>query len=310
MASFSAYAYTASRADCTAGRKDEALMAQFTNRAQISYSGVTADSNIVTGEIRQVLAVSKASVSGTYRRGDILTYAVSITNSGTTEFSGLTLSDDLGAYALGSATAVPLTFTDGSVLYYVNGVMQASPTVAAGPPLTVSGISVPAGGSAVIVYRATVNDYAAPSTGGSIVNTATVSGGGLSSALTASRTVTADTAAVLSITKSLSPTVVAENGQINYTFTIQNTGAEAADAAAALTVTDTFDPILKTPLTVTLNSDALAQSGNYTYNAATGEFATVPGVLTVPAATFTQDTATGRWSIAPGVTTLTVSGNI
>lgn len=310
MASFSTYAYTASRADCTAGRKDEALMAQFTNRAQISYNGVTSDSNIVTGEIRQVLSVSKAAVSGTYRRGDILTYAVSITNSGATEFSGLMLSDDLGAYALGSATAVPLTFTDSSVLYYVNGVLQASPTVAAGPPLTVSGISVPAGGSTVIVYRARVNDYAAPDTGGSIVNTATISGGGLSSVLTASQTVTADTAAVLSIIKSLDPTVVAKNGQINYTFTMQNTGASAADAAAALTVMDTFDPILKAPLTVTLNSDALTQSGNYTYNAATGEFATVSGVLTVPAATFTQDTTTGRWSIAPGVTTLTVSGNI
>lgn len=285
-------------------------MAQFTNRAQISYNGVTSDSNIVTGEIRQVLSVSKAAVSGTYRRGDILTYAVSITNSGATEFSGLMLSDDLGAYALGSATAVPLTFTDSSVLYYVNGVLQASPTVAAGPPLTVSGISVPAGGSTVIVYRARVNDYAAPDTGGSIVNTATISGGGLSSVLTASQTVTADTAAVLSIIKSLDPTVVAKNGQINYTFTMQNTGASAADAAAALTVMDTFDPILKAPLTVTLNSDALTQSGNYTYNAATGEFATVSGVLTVPAATFTQDTTTGRWSIAPGVTTLTVSGNI
>lgn len=43
-------------------------MAQFTNQASISYNGVTANSNIVTGEITQVLTASKTSVSGSYRR--------------------------------------------------------------------------------------------------------------------------------------------------------------------------------------------------------------------------------------------------
>ena len=45
-------------------------MAQFTNQASISYNGLTANSNIVTGEIKRVLSVSKTSVSGSYRRGD------------------------------------------------------------------------------------------------------------------------------------------------------------------------------------------------------------------------------------------------
>ena len=56
-------------------------MAQFTNQASISYNGLTANSNIVTGEITRVLSVSKTSVSGSYRRGDTLTYAVSISNT-------------------------------------------------------------------------------------------------------------------------------------------------------------------------------------------------------------------------------------
>ena len=47
-------------------------MAQFTNQASISYNGLTANSNIVTGEITRVLSVSKTSVSGSYRRGDTL----------------------------------------------------------------------------------------------------------------------------------------------------------------------------------------------------------------------------------------------
>ena len=285
-------------------------MAQFTNQASISYNGVTANSNIVTGEITQVLTASKTSVSASYRRGEVLTYAVSITNSGAAPIDGLTVTDDLGAYTVGNTTAIPLTFTGDPVLYYVNGALQASPTVAAGPPLVISGISVPAGGNVLLVYRATVNDYAAPGEGGSVVNTVTVSGGGLTEAVTATETVTADTAALLGITKALNPTVVAENGQIVYTFTIQTTGAESADAAAGLIVSDTFDPILRTPISVTLNGEAWGETGNYSYNATTGAFATIAGRITVPAATYTQDAATGLWTITPGVTVLTVTGNI
>lgn len=285
-------------------------MAQFTNQASISYNGLTANSNIVTGEITRVLSVSKTSVSGSYRRGDTLTYAVSITNTGAAPLDGLTVTDNLGAYAVGGTTATPLTFTGGSVLYYVNGALQASPAVTAGPPLSISGISVPAGGNALLVYRATVNDYAAPGAGGSIVNTVTVNGGGLTEAVTATDTVEADTTALLSITKALNPTVVAENGQIVYTFTIQNSGAEAADAAAALVVSDTFDPALKSPISVTLNGDAWPETGNYSYNAATGVFATTAGRITVPAAIYTQDAATGLWTITPGTAVLTVTGTI
>ena len=155
-------------------------MAQFTNRASISYNGVTADSNIVTGEIVQVLTAEKTVLPTTYRRGDVLTYAVSIANSGSNPITGLTLTDDLGAYNIGATTAVPLSFTGGSVLYYVNGTLQAAPAVTPGAPLVISGISVPAGGSALIVYRAQVNDFAPPAEGGTVTNRALISGGGLS----------------------------------------------------------------------------------------------------------------------------------
>lgn len=73
-------------------------------------------------------------------------------------------------------------------------------------------------------------------------------------------------------------------------------------------VTDTFDPRLS-DLTVTLNGTALTAPTQYTYDAATGQFATVAGVITVPAATFTQNTA-GAYSVSPGTSTLTISGTI
>lgn len=285
-------------------------MAQFTNRASISYNGVTADSNIVTGEIVQVLTAEKTVLPTTYRRGDVLTYAVSIANSGSSPITGLTLTDDLGAYNIGAATAVPLSFTGGSVLYYVNGVLQAAPAVTAGAPLVISGISVPAGGSALIVYRAQVNDFAAPTEGGTITNRALISGGGLSEPVAATAAAAAEPAATLEITKALCPTTVTENGELFYTFTIQNNGAREAGADAAVVLRDTFNPRLNAPITVALGGDSLPQAGNWTYDAASGEFATVAGRLIVPAATFTQDQATGAWSATPGVTVLTVSGTI
>ena len=73
-------------------------------------------------------------------------------------------------------------------------------------------------------------------------------------------------------------------------------------------VTDTFDPRLS-GLTVTLNGTALTAPAQYTYDAATGRFATVAGVITVPAATFTQNAA-GAYSVSPGTSTLTISGTI
>ncbi len=285
-------------------------MATFSNQATITYNGLTASSNIVTGEITQVISVQKTAVSGDYTPGEIVTYSVSLQNSGTTDFTGLTLTDDLGTTTFGTGTVTPLTYTGENILYYVNGVLQATPTVTAGPPLVISGITIPAGGNAVIIYRARVNEYATPTTGGTIVNTVTVTGGGITEAISDTATLTASVIPSLTILKALNPTTVVENGTITYTFTIQNTGAAAADATSNLIVTDTFNPILSAPLTVTLNGVALAENTGYTYNATTGEFTTVNGAVTVPAATYTQDATTGIWSIVPGVTTLTVTGTI
>ncbi len=285
-------------------------MAQFTNQATLSYNGMTVSSNIVTGEITQVLELQKKAVIDSYRADDTLTYVLTLRNTGTADYTDLTVTDDLGAYAFGGGTLTPLTYTGDPVLYYVGGVLQAAPTVTAGPPLVIRGLRVPAGQSAVLIYRARVNAYANPGAEAQIRNTASLTGGGLAEAVTAEETVTAVAEPQLTILKSVSPTSVAENGELLYTFILQNTGTAPADAGAALTVTDTFNPILRTPLTVTLNGDVWPQEGNYTYSAATGEFATVAGRITVPAAAYTQNPATGIWSVTPGTSTLTVSGSL
>ncbi len=284
-------------------------MATFTNQATLTYSGGTATSNIATGELLEALTATKTAVTDTYRVGDNVTYVVSLVNAGTTALTGLTVTDDLGGYTFEDDTVYPLTYVDDTVLYYVNGVLQPTPTVTVGPPLTITGITVPAGGNAIIVYDTVVTEFAPIAVDGEIENTVTITGGGLTNPVTATETITAVEAANLTITKAITPPVVSANDRVTYTFTIQNFGNEPVVATDDAVVTDLFDPIL-TDLEVTLNGVTLTEPTGYTYNEATGLFRTVASQITVPAATFTQDPTTGAWINTPGVSTLVVTGTI
>lgn len=283
-------------------------MAFFTNQAQLRYGNEVANSNITVGEIQEVLAVTKTAVKRTYRQDDTVTYIISIVNSGTTEYTGLTLTDDLGRYAFGEEERTPLDYVAGTIHYYRNGVIQTAPTVEAGPPLVITGISVPAGGNATIVYETRLNAYAPLRIESEITNVVTVSGTCITG-ITATETISAVAEPILSITKSVSPVPVTECGRLTYTFVIQNTGNIPADPTTGVIVTDTFDPILR-DLTVTFNGTAWTDPTNYTYDETTGAFATVLGEVTVPAATYTQDPETGEWTTSPGVSTLIVTGTI
>lgn len=284
-------------------------MAIFTNQATLSYNDNVVNSNIVTGEIVQVLTVSKNALSDTYERDKTITYIINIVNSSDSDFTGLTVTDNLGAYAFNTTTLVPLTYVDGSIRYFIKGDLQSQPTVTAVSPLTITDITVPANGNATIVYSATVNEFAPLDGETSITNTATVNGRGLSSPITAEETVTLKTGPILSITKAVCPLSVPENGSLTYTFVIRNNGFTAATAEDNLIVRDTFDPKLNIT-NVTLNGTALTPTTDYTYNADTGDFATVAGAITVPAATFTQDPTTGAYSVTPGSAILTVTGTV
>ena len=284
-------------------------MAIFTNQATLTYNGSSTNSNIAYGELLEVLAATKTAVEGSYMPGELVTYVVTLRNTGNAPLTGLVVTDNLGGYDFNGTTVYPLTYEDGSVVLFANGVPQAAPTVVAGPPLVFSGITVPAGGDTVIVYQAQANAYANPAVGGTVENTVTVTGDGLSTPITATETVNADAGAMLSISKSITPAQVVDNDRVTYTFVIQNSGNQAVVATDDAAITDTFDPIL-TALTVTFNGVPWAQGVQYNYNEATGLFATVPGQILVPAATYTQDPVTGAYTAAPGIATLVVTGTI
>ena len=285
-------------------------MITFTNQASLSYNNIITNSNIATGQIIEVLSVTKTVLRDEYGPSDTLTYVVSVINSGTVPYTDLTLTDSLGEYTLtsGGTPLYPLNYIDGSVKYFVNGALQTPPAVIPGPPLAISGITVPAGGNALIIYETGTTQYAPLSDGSTIVNEATVSGVGVTP-ISATETANAVNAPSLTISKSVSPTVVAENDRITYTFVILNYGNTAAVATDNASVSDVFDPIL-TNLTVDFNGNVWSEGTNYTYDQTSGAFVTVPGQITVPAATYTQDPVTGVVSTDPGVAILTVSGNI
>lgn len=278
-------------------------MAQYTNQAQLTYRNVVTNSNIAVGEIVTVLSATKTALRESYNQGSDITYIISIVNSGTTPVTNLTVNDNLGAYEFGIGTLVPLDYIDGTLRYFVNGVLQPTPAIDLTDGLSVSGISIPAGGSALLVYEADVNSFAPIGENGTITNEVVISGDCAN--VTATETISSTTSPQITITKSISPVPVTCGDTVIYTFLLQNYGASPLVATDNAVVTDTFNPILNN-VTATLNGVAIP----FTYDEATGEFATEQSAITVPAATITQDLTTGAWTVTPGSATLVITGTI
>ena len=288
-------------------------MPTFTNQAQISYKGIITNSNVATGEIIEVLSATQNAVLNDYTAGGEVTYFINLINTGTTPYTDLTVEDNLGAYefqpsAGASILLYPLTYVEDSIHYILNGVEQPAPAVTAANGLTLTGITVPAGGTTTLIYQTRTNEDTPLAPGAAITNTAVISGGDLGTPLEVSATVTVQNAPLLTIFKSISPRQVPANGQVTYTFDIRNLGNTATTVEDNVIVLDTFSPIL-TDITVSYNGAVLSET-DYTYSELTGEFATNAGVVNVPAATFVQNPVSGAWTAVPGEATLVITGTI
>lgn len=278
-------------------------MATFTNQAQLAYNNTVVNSNVAVGEIVGELAVTKTAIGNTYGRNDNVAYAISITNSTSAPLENVTVTDNLGAYTADGNTLYPLTYVDGTARLFVNGVPTEGLVVTDGAPVQFSGITIPVGGNAIIIYEARVNEFAPLDIDGAITNTVTVNGE------EASETITTEQEPELTITKTIEPVPVTQNSEVTYTFTILNFGNTPAVATDNAILTDIFDPIL-TDITVTFNGATWTEGVNYNYDEATGLFTTVAGQITVPAATYTIDPVTNAVVINPGVSELVVTGTI
>lgn len=285
-------------------------MATFFNQASLSYGGNVVNSNTTEAELLSGLELTKTAISTSYGPGESIVYAITLSNMGNTAYNNLTVVDNLGAYTLsGGGAAVPLTYVAGSLLYYLNGVLQPAPTVTAAGDLQISGINLPANSTATFIYETEANEFAPIAAASNITNVSSVDGGTGIGELTATATVPVEEAPSLTIAKAVCPQVITDNGQLTYTLIVQNLGNTPIVATDGVIVSDVFNPILSN-VTVTLNGEPLSEGAGYTYNAATGEFATTDGTITVPAATYTQDETTGAITTTPGVAVITVTGTV
>lgn len=290
-------------------------MATFFNQASLSYGNIVTNSNITEGELIEVVSATKSAITSSYAQGEPIAYAINLVNSGTVPFTDLTVVDNLGAYVFtdsngNDVTLYPLSYVDGSARLYINGILQtATPTVTAGPPLVFNGVNIPAGANISLIYEAVPNEYAPLAAGSTITNTAIISGSGIAEPITVTATIGARDTVSLTIAKAICPPVVTDNGQLSYTFIIQNTGNEEILATDNVIVRDIFNPILN-PIAVTLNGVAWSEGVNYTYDETTGEFASLPGQITVPASSYVQNAETGSYSATPGVAIITVTGTV
>ena len=285
-------------------------MATFFNQATLSYGGSVLNSNTTEAELLSGLTITKTAITGSYDEDGSVVYAITLSNMSSTPYNALTVTDNLGAYTTsGGVAVVPLTYVTGTMLYYLNGVLQAAPSVSAVGNLEITGINLPANSTATFIYETKANEFAPMAAGSSITNTASTNGGAGVGVIEDTATVTVNEAPVLTIAKAVCPAIVTDNGQLTYTIIVQNLGNTPITATDGVIISDTFNPIL-TGINVTLNGTALVEGTGYTYDDTTGAFATTDGTVTVPAATYTTDPTTGAITTTPGVAVLTVTGTV
>lgn len=283
---------------------------QITNQASLAFNyGTTAGSalsNVATTTLLDPISADKTAVAETYRAGSTITYVLSLQNNGTTPLSSITVTDNLGTYSSGGVSNTPLTYANGAVLY-INGVYSGPITAAvAAQSVTFTIDTLAPDANALIVYNATVNEYAPLASGSTIVNTATFAPGGLITPISESATVTVQEYADVSILKEMSPDSVSEGDTLTYTFTVNNYGNTAA---TDVVLTDQFD-LAPSLITVSVDGQAVSSS-DYTYTGGLLRMPTGTGYsMTIPAATITQDPTTGVVTTTPGTLTIRLVGTI
>ena len=276
-------------------------MANIMNTATVNFSfaGSTEDysetSNITTINVREEngLLIEKTAQVSTYAPGSIITYVLDIENTGTNNFTGVRITDDLSGQGY-------LYYVLGSAILYYNGEAQ-SPQIVSTDPLVFTLPPLASGESMVLSYSAQVS-FSLPQSINYITNTAngigyTTSGevGGSGSAI-----IHRSEAANLSITKSSSENQVNVGESFNYYITLNNSGDTVANVNS---ITDSFQEyfVINTvslkigsgPNTTLLNTDYTIDSTN---------------TLTVPSNSGPTITVPAASSGGNGTTVITVNG--
>lgn len=267
------------------------------NTASTSYSvggtPSTATSNTisVTYENTSNISVTKTANPTTFAVGDIITYTVVITNTGSNFITGVRIVDNLGggntAYVLDSANLSTL-----STSYPI--------TPIATNPLTFTLQELNAGQSMTLTYNCQVV-FNLPANVNTIINTVQATGYTYSNSYSAfaNATITRSTTTPFSITKGSTLSVVYPNQTFSYIITLTNNNTTVASVA---NITDTLPSnftLQGASLKIGSGADTPLDSTDYTLDSTTNTI-TVPSTtgptITVPASGTTILTLTGYLS--------------
>lgn len=287
-------------------------MATIENFATVSYTsgGIseTKVSNLAEIGLESAISFTKSTLGETYGEDDVITYILSMTNTSASTITNVSITDDLGTFVFGTLELSPLTYTAPALLLIDGQDVSAQLTVdtSTAGSLVFSFPALPAGATANIVYRAAVNEYAPLDVDASVTNTATLTSDSDCADGTASATITAVSAANVSVFKQMSPNPVICGDTVTYTIRIYNYGNIAAENVV---LTDTFNPA---PENITVSRDGvLLIATDYTYvNGTLTVPSTAQSPVTVPAATFIRDVTTGIVNVTPGMIEYTITGTI
>lgn len=202
-------------------------MAIITNSASLTFNNErTASSNEVDTEVResQSVAIAKDALLTNYVPGEPVGYVMTVTNTGTGNLTGITVSDNLGS----DTAAKLLDYIDGTAVARL-GATAITPTVTrTDNSLSISGFGALAAGQSLTIALSLLPSAAQSD---EITNTATVT-----ATTPLATTVTAtDTATIAPAQQELvtllkaAPSSVASGGILPYTLIAQNEGTVAAE---------------------------------------------------------------------------------
>lgn len=278
------------------------------NRAQVTYTYGNSQETALSNETNTTLLdeftmeVTKTAVASGIRSGSNAAYILRIDNSGPGTLYNPTITDDLGNSSVNADP--PLKYIEGSAKFYVNGDPAAGTASSSENQIVFSsGAALQPGDNLIVVYAASVDETQE----GTITNTITAqaNSGSASGALitdTATATITLTPYANISIFKTADKASVVSGDTLTYTFTLMNTGAQAADSIS-------FVDALPSEFTVT--SVSYTTNGTTTPIDSTDYSITTPNTLTIPdVGSSLVISVPAATTAGPGITTITVTGTV
>ena len=270
------------------------------NRASISYngSGVVLSNETNTSLVnRFTLNVEKDDIAPSVVPGGAAVYVVRMDNTGAGVLYNPTFTDDLGNGQL--------TYIENTALFFLNGdPIEGTATVNSPTELVFTAdVTLNEDDRLMVIYAASVSATQTEDITNTVVGTA--NGGsetGCEVSDSSDETITVEGSANVSIFKAASEETVSCGDTLVYTFTLMNTGSEAAEN---INFTDAL------PEQFSVTSVSYTVDGTETPIADTDYTIEAPNTLIIPADGSTLEIdIPAATEEGPGITTITVTGTI